>query len=94
MEAVKIRLADDALYDELVHSGLRDNADLTVVTKDHATEAGRPAVCLSFTVEMPDKSFKRVQTVVTGRLFAGICAAFRGRYGNEGDQVCTADKVN
>lgn len=96
MEGVRIRLADEDLYDKLCRGpeSLRDCGDLMVVTKDSGTEGGRPIVLLTFTVEMPDGTFRRAQTAVTGRLFAGVCAAFRGRYGDEGDMVRTADRVN
>lgn len=93
-DIVKIKLADDLLFDKLVHNALSDCADVTMVTKDVATRAGRPAVCISFTVQLPNGDLARAQTVITGRNFAAMVAAFRGRYGTGGDAVCTADYAN
>lgn len=94
MEHAAIHLADDNLFDKMVHDGLPEGCDLTMVTKDSGTEGGRPVVCLSFTVQLPDKSLRRAQCVVTGRIFAIMAGAFRGRYGDDGDMVRTADRVN
>lgn len=87
MEHAHLILGNADAYDEAVHGGLRDCGDLTVITKDIATVAGRPCVCLTFTAELPSGELAKVQTVVTGRNFARICAAFRGRYGDNGDSV-------
>ena len=94
VEHVHVVFADDELFDKTVHYGLKDGGDVTMVTKDHGTAEGRPVVCISFMVQLPDGSLARAQTVITGRNFANICALFRGRYGNNGDSVCTADQVN
>jgi hypothetical protein len=99
MEGIRVKFSDDKLFDDCVHGTdgfltLRDGGDLSVISKDNATEGGRPAVCLTFTVQLPDGRLARAQTVITGRLFAMLGAAFRGRYGDDGDTVCTADIVN
>lgn len=94
MEHVQIKLGDDAVFDECVHNALPEGGDLMMVTKDNATKGGRPAVCLTFTVQLPGGTLARAQTVVTGRNFALMAAAFRGRYGSEGDCVSTANIVN
>lgn len=96
MEAVQINFDDHALFDELCHgeTSLSEGGDLKMVTKDHGTLAGRPVVLLAFTVQLPDGSLRTAQVVLTGRNFAMMAAAFRGRYGSEGDSVKTSDKVN
>lgn len=94
MEHVQVLLGNDAEFDKAVHAGLPEGGDLIMITKDRATQAGRPAVCLAFTVQQTDGQLKPVQVVITGRNFAMMCAAFRGRYGENGDQVCTADQLN
>lgn len=94
MEHVRVQLANDELFADCVHNSLPEAGDLMMVTKDRATKAGRPAVCLTFTVRMPSGEMQRVQCVVTGRNFANMAAAFRGRYGVDGDAVCTASETN
>lgn len=86
-------LANDAEYDRRVHDALPECGDVVFVTKDRATVRGRPGVCISFSVRLPDGSIGKVQAVMTGRNFAMVAAAFRGRYGVEGDRV-TNDPTN
>lgn len=94
MDMVNVLLNNLEVFDKSVQGGLRDGGDLTMITLDDGTEGHRPAVCLTFTVQLPDGTLSRAQIVVTGRNFAMMAAAFRGRYGLEGDSVQTADRVN
>lgn len=94
MEGISVRFNDIELWDKVLKNCLPEAGDLMMVTKDNCTASGRPGVMLTFTVELPNGEMRRAQTVVTGRLFALMAAAFRGRYGPEGDAVRTADKVN
>lgn len=60
---------------------LRDGGDLTVVTKNEGTKAHRPIVLFTFTVELPDGSLAKAQTVITMRQFQSTAAVIKGRYG-------------
>jgi hypothetical protein len=78
MEQIDIRF-DDALFDELVHSGLPECGDLTAVVKDRATEEGKAAVVFAFTAVLPSGERVQVQAVTTGALVEGLAAALAGR---------------
>ncbi len=60
---------------------LQDAGDLMAISKDNATVGGRPAVLLTFTVQLPDGTLARAQTVTTLGNFMTVAAGFRGRYG-------------
>ena len=78
---VSIALDAGDVFDQLVHGGLRDGGDLRVVTKNNATEGGRAAAVLAFTVELPSGGLAQVQTVVTVRNLMMVLVALRSRYG-------------
>lgn len=85
-ETLDITLDDGTgqAYDEaLRETTLPEGADLRIITKDRATQGGRPAVMVTFTVHLPDGSRRRVQAVTTARLFLMAAAAVRGRYPEE-----------
>lgn len=94
MEHVAIRLADDELWGQVMKNSLPDAGDVMMITKDHCTEGQRPGVCITFTVQLSDGTFARAQTVITGRIFAAMSAAFRGRYGSDGGSVQTPERTN
>ena len=54
--------------------------DLKIITKNDATVGGKPAVMLTFTVQLPDGTMQRVQTVTTAQMFVSAAAAVKGRY--------------
>ena len=81
MEAVHVFLNDAALFGKRVHEGLPEGRDLTLVTKDGATQGGNAAVCVCFTVQLPDGSTRTAQAVTTVRALLLAAAALRGRYG-------------
>ena len=83
LEHVKVNLADTELFDELVHNSLPEGGDLQIVTKDAATVGGKPCVCISFTVQLPDGSLGRAQCVTTLRNMMNALAVLRGRYGED-----------
>jgi len=82
MEHVEIKLGQDDFFDQIVRDGLPEGGDLVMITKDVATDEGRPAVCLSFTVQLPDGKHAKAQVVTTVRMFQAMAAALVGRYGN------------
>lgn len=85
MEAIRIGNSDE-LFDKALHGGLDGetlpilpgNGDMAVFIKRHATVHGNPAVCVTFTVQLPDGSFARAQTVTTLANFESVFAAIRG----------------
>lgn len=93
MEMVSIQLGNDQLFDEMVHGGLPEGGDLTIVTKDNGTTSGRAIVCVTFTVTLRDGSQARAQATTSVRNFLMAAAAMRGRYGDDGI-LQTFDRVN
>lgn len=83
MEMVKLELSPEK-FDKAVHGGLDDlrvlpdRADLAVYVKPKATQGGNAGVVLTFTVQLPDGSFARVQTVTTAALLESAGMACRG----------------
>lgn len=86
MENLRLVLGNDKMFDELVNGGLPQASDLTLCTKDHATQRGMPAVVISFDVQLPDGTVKKVQAVTTVRLLVGFYSAMKGRYGPGGPE--------
>jgi hypothetical protein len=79
---------DDERFDAAVHDGLPEGGDLEAIVKDGATIDGAPAVCFTFTVELPDGTLARAQSVTTARLVCALGAAIKGhldRIGLSGD---------
>jgi len=67
-------------FDKALKGTLPDGGDLKVITKERATAKGEPGVIITFTVQLPDGTIKRVQTVTTARLFANAGLAIATRY--------------
>lgn len=84
MEHIELRLADDRLYDELVHQGLAQASDIRIVSKDSGTVSGKPVVVIAFDVQLPDGSIARAQATTTYRCLDMALSALRGRYGPGG----------
>lgn len=96
--AITIALNQAQQFDEAVHGkdvrALPDGGDLQIITKDGATEQGRALACLTFTVQLPDGSLARAQTVTSVRNLVGAFHALLGRYGHEGKpQLETAEAL-
>lgn len=72
---------DDAEFDRVVHNSLPDMGEqhLAFVIKENATEAGNPAMCITF-VSMTDSGPKRVQCVITVKNFLQAFGGLWGRY--------------
>lgn len=93
MESIRL-LIDDAEFDRIVHAGLPEGCDLTVAMKEQAdppppgemtvaakaraTQGGKPALVISWTVRMPDGSTALVQAVTTCGAFLMLAAGVRG----------------
>lgn len=58
--------------------------DVHIVTKDGATDGGKAAALIAFSVQLPDGSVRIAQAVTTVRLLMSALAALRGRYGDDG----------
>lgn len=70
---------EDARFDSVVKGGLPEGGDLEFVLSEKRTVDGAPAVAITFTVELPDGTLARAQTVTTARLIATIGAMVRAR---------------
>lgn len=85
MEQARIILDDGtgSAFDQRVRGDdvLPDGGDLTVVTKNNGTKEGRPIVLFTFTVQLPDGTLRKVQTVTTVRMFQTIAKAIEVKYG-------------
>jgi len=70
METLSIRIDADA-FDKAIRTQpdgipvLPDGADLRCFVKPNATVGGKAGVVLTFTVQLPDGTFARAQTVTT-----------------------------
>lgn len=86
MEHISLSLGDSDLYDQVVGGpgALRECGDLAFVTKDCGTVMGKPVVAITFNVEMPDGTHRRVQCTTTYNALEMAIAALRGRYGPGG----------
>jgi hypothetical protein len=84
MEGIQTKMNDAARFDAVLKESLADGGDLEIVTKDGATESGRAGVMLTFSVQLPDGSLARAQTVVTARLFLMAALIVATKYPHEG----------
>lgn len=82
-ELVNVELSPEK-FDKALRGGLDDlpvlpdRGDLSVYFKPNATVSGKGAAVLTFTVQLPDGTFARVQTVTTAALVDMIGSAARG----------------
>lgn len=85
---LRLILGQDSEFDQLVHGAgaLPQAGDVTIATKDAATQQQRPGAVISFDVQLPDGSVKRAQAVITVRELVGFYSAMRGRYGPGGSE--------
>lgn len=75
MESVSLILRNADKYDDAVYGGLPQASTMDLITKDGATEGGRPGVVVTFLAQLPDGSLVRAQATTTVRL---LLAALRG----------------
>lgn len=94
METLKLKFNKVDRFDEVLKNSLRDCGDLEVITKDAGTITGRGIVMFTFTVELPDGTLRRAQTVTSMRNFRAIAAAVAGTYNDEGYRVNMHDPLD
>lgn len=85
MEHIEVTLNNKAAFDQAVDGDASLNArgDLEFITVDQATEDGRPAVVITFSVRLPDNSGGyRAQIVATVRELAIALKTIQQRYGD------------
>ena len=80
MNKIDLLLGDAKTFDKSVSRGLAEGGDLTIVTKDNATQKGNPAACITFTVRTRDGRIDRAQAVVTVRNLLDALHSLMGRY--------------
>lgn len=77
MEAVLCKLSA-ADFDDAVHNGLKEGGDLAFFVKTKATEGGKPAIVVTFTVELPGGGLARAQCVTTLANMKNVLAILNG----------------
>jgi hypothetical protein len=82
MESVDVALSAEK-FDAAVHGNgvdpvLPECGDLAFYVKSNATDGGKPAVVVTFTVRLPDGSLAKAQAVTTLANFETVCACVRG----------------
>jgi len=70
MESISITL-DDASFDAAVHAqdALPEGGDMKVCVKRRATVGGNPAICITWTVQLPSGMQATCQAVTTAAAF-------------------------
>lgn len=66
MEVIRLSV-DPAVYDAAVHApdALPELGDLAILVKPEATQQGRPGVCFTFHVRLPNGELATAQAVTT-----------------------------
>lgn len=83
MEAVRVMLSDEE-FDRAVHGppegqpSLPEGGDLAIYVKKGATEGGRAAAVITFTVQVPGGARRRAQCVTTVANLINALATLRG----------------
>jgi hypothetical protein len=88
MEVLRV-LNDAEAFDQAVHGSpgekvLPDFGDAAFLRKARATIQGQAGICITFTVQLPDGTKARAQTVVTEANFLMAADACRGWKSREG----------
>lgn len=69
---------DQAVHGNGVDPVLPECGDLAFYFKPNATQGGKPAVVVTFTVQLPDGSLAKAQAVTTLANFESVAACVRG----------------
>lgn len=83
MESIKVCL-DDEEFDNAVHGppegqpALREAGDLAIYVKKDATVGGNAMVVITFTVQLPDGTMRRVQHANTAANLINALAVLKG----------------
>lgn len=94
MNVLNVQLNGIERFDEVIGNSLPEGGDLEIITKDVGTKSGRACVMFTFTVELPDGSLARAQTVTSMRMFRAIANAIVSTYDDEGFRVNMADPLD
>lgn len=82
MEAITLKLSNEAAYDELVQDSLQQAGGITIATKDRGTDQGNPVAVIAFDLQLPDGTIRRAQATTTVRLLQMALGGLRGRHGD------------
>lgn len=93
MEQLNVQLNGVERFDEVIGSSLPEGGDLEIITKDAGMKSGNGCVMFTFTVELPDGSRARAQSVTTMRMFRAIANAIVSSYDDEGFRVNMVDPL-
>lgn len=94
MEALRTKLNDVDRFDEVIRTSLPDCGDMEIITKDAGMQSGRGIVMITFSVQLPDGTMARAQSVTTMRMFRAIALAVFSTYSDEGYRENMADPLN
>ncbi len=94
MEQLKLKTNNVERFDEVIRDSLRDCGDMEIVTKDAGMQSGRGIVMVTFTVELPDGTLRRAQSVTSMRMFRAIAHAIVATYDDDGFRVNMADPLD
>lgn len=81
MEAFGIKLNDGKSFDTILAGSLPEGGDATLITKDHGTVGGKPAIMLTFSVQLPDGTPAVAQVVTTLKIFLAAAEVLKAKYG-------------
>ncbi len=84
MESFDVKINKPEDFDAAIQTSLPELGDICLITKHGATQSGRTAVMLTFHVQLPDGTIRRVQAVTTMKLFRTIATTFLNTYTDEG----------
>lgn len=84
METLNILIDQPDDFDKVLKDSLPECGDLVVITKHDAMQSGAAGVMITFTVKLPDGTFKRVQAVTSMKLFRSVTQIFLGTYDERG----------
>lgn len=93
MEKLEIKINKAERYDEVIKDSLPECGDMEIVTKDAAMVSGRAGVMVTFRVELPDGTLKRVQSVTPMRAFRAMALALSTTYDDDGFRQNMADPL-
>ena len=94
MNVLNVQLNGIERFDEVISNSLPEGGDLEIITKDAGMKTGNGCVMFTFTVQLPDGSRTRAQSVTTMRMFRAIANAIVTSYDDEGFRVNMADPLD
>lgn len=94
MEQLHVQLNSVKRFDEVIGNSLPEGGDLEIITKDAGMKSGNGCVMFTFSVQLPDGTLARAQSVTTMRMFRAIANAIVTSYDDEGFRVNMADPLD